>query len=116
MSGVEPNKLNEFDTAHSSAKDFKTLQYLSDQARRIMNAIDLNIDTMKCLQQEIDTLATHEPCASASIRSLRALSGNLRKTKQEHKFSLRNASAVLERAKATSEQVSHAGEEDLTSG
>ncbi|CAM1500523.1 Fc.00g096850.m01.CDS01 [Cosmosporella sp. VM-42] len=105
MSGVEPNKLNEFDTVHSTTKDFKTLQYLSDQARRVMNAIKLNMATMKCLQQKIHCLVALWPCPSTNGSSLMALSTLLPKIEQEHGFSLKNVSAVCERAKATSEHL-----------
>ncbi|EGU81490.1 hypothetical protein FOXB_08000 [Fusarium oxysporum f. sp. conglutinans Fo5176] len=37
MAGVEPDKLNEFDTLSSTTNDFKALQYLSDQLRRSWN-------------------------------------------------------------------------------
>ncbi|KAI3580501.1 hypothetical protein IWW34DRAFT_620515 [Fusarium oxysporum f. sp. albedinis] len=37
MAGVEPDKLNEFDTLSSTTSDFKSLQYLSDQLRRSWN-------------------------------------------------------------------------------
>lgn len=48
MAGLEPNKLNEFDKLQSIAKDFKELQYFSDQIRRVINIVELNILTLKC--------------------------------------------------------------------
>jgi hypothetical protein len=105
MSGVEPNKLNEFDTILRSSKDFKSLQYLSDQARRIIKVIELNLNTMKCFQQELDSLVSLSLSNLAVLSSINALSGTLRKIQQEQGFSLSSASAVLGRAKATVEQV-----------
>lgn len=104
MSNMEPTKLNEFDSVQQTSKDLKTLQSLSDQARRLMNTIDLNIETIKCMLKEINglrVLSLDSPhCAPVEM-----LFNLLEKTQQEHRFSLKNASAVLDRARATSEQV-----------
>ncbi|WAO92292.1 Hypothetical protein NCS54_00979400 [Fusarium falciforme] len=104
MSNMEPTKLNEFDSVQQTSKDLKTLQSLSDQARRLMNTIDLNIETIKCMLKEINglrVLSLDSPhCAPVEM-----LFNLLEKTQQEHRFSLKNASAVLDRARATSEQL-----------
>ncbi|KAM5349433.1 hypothetical protein ACJ41O_005938 [Fusarium nematophilum] len=105
MSGIEPTKLNEFDSVERSTKDFKTLQYLSDQARRAINAIELNIDTIRCLQKEIGSLSTINSSGGANTRSIEALSAHLEIIQREYQFSLKNASAVLDRAKATSQHL-----------
>ncbi|EXL78358.1 hypothetical protein FOPG_07527 [Fusarium oxysporum f. sp. conglutinans race 2 54008] len=41
MAGVEPDKLNEFDTLSSTTNDFKALQYLSDQLRRLRDTVSM---------------------------------------------------------------------------
>ncbi|KAF5003356.1 hypothetical protein FDECE_10086 [Fusarium decemcellulare] len=105
MSGLSPTELNEFDSVQRSTKDFKTLQYLSDQARRLINAITLNMETIKCFQKQIGHLSSLGSWVSARPDSLESLYRVLDRTQQEHHFSLKNASAVLERAKATSEQL-----------
>ncbi|RMJ13027.1 hypothetical protein BHE90_001576 [Fusarium euwallaceae] len=105
MSGVEPTKLNEFDSVEQTSKDLKTLQYLSDQARRLIASIELNMETIRCLQKEFLGLGAISLPESPHRPSVEMLSGVLEKAQQEHKFSLRNASSVLDRAKATSEQL-----------
>ncbi|KAJ4207540.1 hypothetical protein NW759_013940 [Fusarium solani] len=106
MSGVEPTKLNEFDSVEQTSKDLKTLQYLLDQSRRLINVIELNVETIKCLQNEAHGLGAISSLESPHRPSVEVLSGLLEKAQKEHRFSLKNASAVLERAKATSEQAS----------
>lgn len=105
MAGVEPNKLNEFDALHSTASDFKSLQYLSDQVRRVINLIQVNKLTLEVFQERIRHLESITPLASSQANSLRVFLTKLSQFQKEHEFSLVNASAVLERAKATSEQV-----------
>lgn len=104
MSSMEPTKLNEFDSIQQTSKDLKTLQYLSDQARRLINTIELNIETMGGMLREISGLKVLS-FGSSHRAPVEVLSSLLEKTQQEHRFSLKNASAVLDRAKATSEQV-----------
>ncbi|KAG5659500.1 hypothetical protein KAF25_002059 [Fusarium avenaceum] len=105
MAGVEPNKLNEFDALHSTASDLKSLQYLSDQVRRVINLIQLNKLTLEVFQERIRHLESITPLASSQANSLRVFLTKLSQFQKEHEFSLVNASAVLERAKATSEQL-----------
>ncbi|KAI6749335.1 hypothetical protein HG530_015174 [Fusarium avenaceum] len=105
MAGVEPNKLNEFDALHSTASDFKSLQYLSDQVRRVINLIQVNKLTLEVFQERIRHLESITPLASSQANSLRVFLTKLSQFQKEHEFSLVNASAVLERAKATSEQL-----------
>lgn len=109
MSSMEPTKPNEPDPIQQTSNDLKTLQYLSDQARRLINTIELNIETLECMMREINGLralsfdSSHHP-------PVEVLSNLLEKIQQEHRFSLKNASAVLDRARATSEQVSYSVE------
>jgi hypothetical protein len=105
MAGVEPSKLNEFDTPHSTASDLKALQYLSDQVRRVINLIQVNKLTLKLFQERIRHLESITPLVSSQANSLQVFFTKLSQFQEEHEFSLLNASAVLERAAATSDQV-----------
>ncbi|KAM7219403.1 hypothetical protein V8F06_005137 [Rhypophila decipiens] len=49
LSGIEPGKLNEYDSAHRCAVDMKTLQYLQDQAQRLATVISLNLEISESL-------------------------------------------------------------------
>lgn len=106
MSSVEPTKLNDFDSVEQTSKDMKTLQYLSDQVRRLINTIELNMETIKCLQMEVQGLGVVSLPESPHRPSVEVLSGLLERAMQEHRFSLKNSSGMLDRARATSEQVS----------
>jgi hypothetical protein len=105
MAGVEPEKLNEFDKLQSTAKDFKELQYLSDQIRRVISIVELNLLTLECFQKKVQYLITLSPPASPQALILERFLETLALCHTEHKFGLRNASSVLDRAKATSDQV-----------
>ncbi|RSL49588.1 hypothetical protein CEP54_012364 [Fusarium duplospermum] len=104
MFSMEPTKPNEPDPIQRTSKDLKTLQYLSDQARRLINIIELNIETLQCMIKEINGLRVlpPDPPHQAPVEVLFNL---LEKTQQEHRFSFKNASSVLDRARATSEQL-----------
>ncbi|RTE79748.1 hypothetical protein BHE90_005787 [Fusarium euwallaceae] len=102
MSEVDPAKLNVLDSVQSSAKDFKTLQFLADQARRLIKAIELNMATINCLRRDLDQLVAASPPTGVGNNSLAAVIEKIQKTQQEHEFSLKNASSVLDRAIATS--------------
>ncbi|KAF5635795.1 hypothetical protein F52700_5107 [Fusarium sp. NRRL 52700] len=105
MAGVEPGKLNEFDALTSTTNDFKSLQYLSDQLRRLMNIIQLNILTMKCFQEKIRDLEKVPPHTTSQADSVARLLKRLSGIQSEHQFSLLNVSTILERAKAISDQL-----------
>lgn len=105
MAGVEPDRLNEFDALSSTTNDFKSLQYLSDQLRRVISIIQLNILTMKCFRKKIQDLETVTPQASSQAGSLTRLLNRLCDVQSEHEFSSLNAATILERAKAISDQV-----------
>ncbi|KAK2472018.1 hypothetical protein H9L39_15898 [Fusarium oxysporum f. sp. albedinis] len=107
MAGVEPDKLNEFDTLSSTTSDFKSLQYLSDQLRRVINVIQLNILTLECFQKQIRDLETLSFQTASQVSSFARLLKHLCNIQSEHEFSLLSASTVLERAKAISDQASH---------
>ncbi|KAL9561693.1 hypothetical protein ACKAV7_014249 [Fusarium commune] len=89
MAGVEPDKLNEFDALNSTTNDFKALQYLSDQLRRVINIIQLNNLTLGCFQKKIRDLETLPFQTSSQADSLARLLKQL----------------FLERAKAISDQL-----------
>ncbi|ENH62819.1 hypothetical protein FOC1_g10006283 [Fusarium oxysporum f. sp. cubense race 1] len=99
MAGVEPDKLNEFDTLSSTTNDFKALQYLSDQLRRVINVIQLNILTLECFQKQIRDLETLPFQTASQVSSFARLLKHLCNIQSEHEFSLLSASTVLERAK-----------------
>ncbi|KAG5765857.1 hypothetical protein H9Q72_006061 [Fusarium xylarioides] len=105
MAGVEPHKLNEFDALSSTTNDFKSLQYLSDQLRRLINIIQLNILTMKCFQKKIRDLERVTPQNSSQADSLARLLKQLCDIQSEHEFSLLSVSTILERSKAISDQL-----------
>ncbi|RFN51776.1 hypothetical protein FIE12Z_3979 [Fusarium flagelliforme] len=105
MAGVEPEKLNEFDKLQSTAKDFKELQYLSDQIRRVISIVELNLLTLESFQKKVQYLITLSPPASLQGLILERFLETLARCHTEHKFGLRNASSVLDRAKATSDQL-----------
>ncbi|KAF4442113.1 hypothetical protein FACUT_2337 [Fusarium acutatum] len=105
MAGVEPGKLNEFDTLNSTTNDFKSLQYLSDQLRRVINIIELNTLTLECFQKKVQDLERLPFQTSSQADSLATLLKQLCNIQNEHQFSLLSASTVLERAKAISDQL-----------
>ncbi|KAF5647073.1 hypothetical protein F25303_5246 [Fusarium sp. NRRL 25303] len=105
MAGVEPDKLNEFDTLSHTTNDFKALQYLSNQLRRITNIIQLNILTLECFQKRIRELEALPFQTSSQVDSLTILLRELSNIQREHEFSLLSVSTVLERAKAISDQL-----------
>jgi hypothetical protein len=105
MAGVEPGKLNEFDKLQSTAQDFKELQYLSDQIRRVISIVELNSLTLKCFQKEVQHLIALSVPGSPQAAILERFLQQLSQCHTEHQFGLRNASSVLDRAKATSDQV-----------
>ncbi|KAI6763248.1 hypothetical protein HG531_013145 [Fusarium graminearum] len=105
MAGVEPGKLNEFDKLQNTARDIKELQYLSDQVRRVISIVDLNIMTLECFQKKVQDLVTLSSPGSPQTDILKRFLGHLSRCYTEHQFALRNASSVLNRAKATSDQL-----------
>ncbi|KAI6755748.1 hypothetical protein HG531_004854 [Fusarium graminearum] len=105
MAGVEPEKLNEFDKLQSTARDFKDLQYLSDQIRRVISILELNILTLETFQKKVQHLITLSPRASPQAVVLESFLENLARCHTEHQFGLLNASSVLKRANATSDQL-----------
>ncbi|CAF3524697.1 unnamed protein product [Fusarium graminearum] len=105
MAGVEPEKLNEFDKLQSTARDFKDLQYLSDQIRRVISILELNILTLEIFQKKVQHLITLSPRASPQAVVLESFLENLARCHTEHQFGLLNASSVLKRANATSDQL-----------
>jgi len=105
MTGVEPDKLNEFDKLQSTARDFKELQYLSDQVRRVISVLELNILTLDCFQKKVKHLLALSSRGSQPAVILESLLEQLSRCYDEHQFGLRNISSVLDRAKATSDQV-----------
>ncbi|KAH7006596.1 hypothetical protein EDB82DRAFT_544376 [Fusarium venenatum] len=105
MAGVEPEKLNEFDTLQSTARDFKELQYLSDQTRRVISIVELNILTLECFQKKVQHLIPLSVPGSPQAATLERFFQQLSRCHTEHQFGLRNASSVFNRAKATSDQL-----------
>ncbi|CAG7560620.1 unnamed protein product [Fusarium equiseti] len=105
MAGVEPERLNEFDKLQSTAQDFKELQYLSDQLRRVINIVELNLLTLESFQKKVQYLITLSPPSSVQATVLERFLDNLARCHAEHRFGLRNACSVLDRAKATSDQL-----------
>ncbi|KAJ3527466.1 hypothetical protein NM208_g10686 [Fusarium decemcellulare] len=105
MPSLNSAELSENDWAQRSIDDFSTLQYLCEQAKRLIDIIGLNVDMMKCFQKDVNSLVTLDTWAPARPGSPEVVSALLDKIQQEHNFILKNASAVLERARTTSEQV-----------
>lgn len=105
MAGLEPKKLNEFDKLQSTAKDFKELQYFSDQTRRVISIVELNILTLKCFQKKVRHLIRLTDSLSEQAMILERFLEELARCHTEHQFGLRNATSVLDRAKVTSDQV-----------
>ncbi|KAH7002181.1 hypothetical protein EDB80DRAFT_752508 [Ilyonectria destructans] len=103
LSGVEPESLNEYDTAHSSATDMKTIHYLEDQAERISNLITLNTETIGCLLRQAKRLKSRGPSSDRGM--LTQFEDQMQKIKQDHRFIFLNVSAIIKRAKTVSEQL-----------
>ncbi|EXA34498.1 hypothetical protein FOVG_14477 [Fusarium oxysporum f. sp. pisi HDV247] len=94
MAGVEPDKLNEFDTLSSTTNDFKALQYLSDQLRRVINVIQLNILTLECFQKQIRDLETLPFQTASQLRDTVSMrNGEFNKTSTA--MTSRNTSAIV---------------------
>ncbi|KAL6922931.1 hypothetical protein FSST1_000205 [Fusarium sambucinum] len=103
MFGVEATKTDEINSVESSTRDFKSLQFVSDQARRVITCIQINMHTIECLQEKMDHIANWETFENVNSTPVRLLSTDLSKTLEEHRFACRNASSVLARATATSQ-------------
>lgn len=106
LSGIEPGKLNEYDTAHRSAVDMKTLQYLQDQAQRLATVISLNLETLESFANLAARLSKRYPGTIDPEGKLNQFFGELEKARREHRFSLVSATAVINRARSVAEQVS----------
>ncbi|RSL86678.1 hypothetical protein CDV31_016366 [Fusarium ambrosium] len=107
MSGVEPTKLNQFDSVEQTSKDLKTLQYLSDQSRRLINVIELNMETIKCLQNEAQGLGAISSLEPSHRPPVEVLSNMLEKAQKEHRFSLKNASALRDAAALRNSEITN---------
>ncbi|KAI8665688.1 hypothetical protein NCS56_01005500 [Fusarium sp. Ph1] len=105
MSALDTVKLNDFDPPEQMSKDLKTLQYFSDQARRIINVIELNLETIRHLQSEVVGLKAMASLGPTHGPSADVLCSFLEKIQREHNFSLKSSSAVLGRVKGTFEQL-----------
>jgi Mg2+ and Co2+ transporter CorA len=105
LSGVEPEKLNEYDTASNSAKDMKTLQVLQDQAQRVSTMVSLNMETIGCLSRQAARLGTLGDSSSHWCGMLSGFESRLQDIEQQHRFSLINISAVIRRIETYAEQL-----------
>ncbi|KAK3369224.1 hypothetical protein B0T24DRAFT_632148 [Lasiosphaeria ovina] len=105
LSGIEPEKLNEYDTAHRSAVDMKTLQYLQDQAQRLSTVISLNLEMLESLANLAVRLGKLFPKTVDPEGTLTQFFGELERFKREHRFSLISATAVINRARSVGEQL-----------
>lgn len=105
LSGVEPEKLNEYDTASNSAKDMKTLQVLQDQAQRVSTMVSLNMETIGCLSRQTARLRTLGDSSSNWCGMLEGFENRLQNIEQRHRFSLINISAVIRRIETYTEQL-----------
>jgi hypothetical protein len=105
LSGIEPGSLNEYDTAGTSAKDMKTIQVLQDHAQRVSTIISLNMETIDCLSRHAVRLKKLAGSSNNWCSMLAEHEHRMQRINQEHRFSLVNISAVIQRAKAVSEQV-----------
>ena len=106
MSGVEPRNLREFDTPEQSSRDMKALQSLADQARRVTHVIDLNIETIDAMTEATKRLGRiANGSAACDPQMLGAFLERLERAMRRHRYSLKNAAVLAERAKALSEQL-----------
>jgi hypothetical protein len=105
MFGVEPTKKDEINSVEYSTRDFKSLQFVSDQARRLITCIQINMHTIECLQAKMNHMAHLETFENLDGAPVSLLSTDLSKALEEHRFACRNASAVLARATATTQFV-----------
>ncbi|KAK4221865.1 hypothetical protein QBC38DRAFT_461016 [Podospora fimiseda] len=103
LSGIEVGKHNEFDDPHSSANDMKTLQHLEDQANRVMNVIELNIETIDCMITHSKKVKKRGHSSDHGM--IDDFLEEMEAIRQDHRFSLLNISAVMKRSKAISEQL-----------
>lgn len=108
MSGIEPGKLREFDTLDQAVRDIKTLQFLADQAERVNQAIETNIDTIEMMKEAVETMTKSESAwpAPYSCNTLQRLNYRLTNCRYKHNSNHRSIMAVSTRAKALSQQVS----------
>ncbi|KAK4671699.1 hypothetical protein QC764_0097930 [Podospora pseudoanserina] len=101
-SGVIPQDFNMFDSPATVAQDMKHLQRLTDSLRRVSTMISLNIDTVDCL---INRVEMFNKGSYIYPDDLLPFLRSLHQFKQEHKFALKNSSAVLERATSLANQL-----------
>jgi len=106
LSGIEPGKFNEYDTAHRSAVDMKTLQYLQDQAQRLATIISLNMEVLESFASLAERLGKLFPDTIDVAGILTQFSGELERVKREHRFSLISSASIINRARSVAEQVS----------
>ncbi|CAG1971405.1 unnamed protein product, partial [Fusarium graminearum] len=105
MFGVELSNANEINSVQSSTRDFKSLQFISDRARRVITCIQINIHTIECLRDKLNRFANWDTFDNTNDTPVHRLLTDLSKSLEEHRFACRNASAVLARAVATSQFV-----------
>ncbi|KAI6747827.1 hypothetical protein FGRA07_09544 [Fusarium graminearum] len=103
MFGVELSNTNEINSVQSSTRDFKSLQFISDRARRVITCIEINIHTIECLRDKMNRFANWDTFDNPNDTPIYRLLTDLSKSLEEHRFACRNALAVLARAVATTQ-------------
>ncbi|UZP46506.1 hypothetical protein NXS19_014318 [Fusarium pseudograminearum] len=103
MFGVELSSTNEINSVQSSTRDFKSLQFISDRARRVITCIEINMHTIECLRDELNRFTNWDTFDNLNDTPVYRLLTDLSKSHEEHQFACRNASAVLARAVTTTQ-------------
>ncbi|KAK1990952.1 hypothetical protein LX36DRAFT_704992 [Colletotrichum falcatum] len=107
ISGIEAGKLREFDTLDQSVRDIKTLQFLADQARRVKQAVEVNIDTIELVRTAMGRIrkSKNERPSPYDGNALVRLDDRLADCRSKHRSNRRSILAVSKRAEALSQQL-----------
>ena len=101
LADIQAERIKGVDTAATSLKDTKRLQYLLDQALRTSNMLDLNVDVMARLSEAIQNLNT-----SKQEDSYDNLIQELKDYTKDHNFLKKNLLSLISRTTILSNQVS----------
>lgn len=104
LAAVEPTRLGVLDSASSSLKLMKRLQYMLDQALRTAHMLDLNIEVMKMMQ--IAALKSRKLDIEGARQRYADLNEGLETAISEHMLLQSNVMSLVARATVLSNQVS----------
>jgi len=104
IASVNPDKLEDFESASSSSRDMKRMQYLIDQLLRTAHMLEINMDVMESMLSMASRVREYDSSSNKSVYD--RFVHTLQAAALDHKFQRKNALSVLARATVLSDQVS----------